>query len=105
ALWPWLGGGAALAAAIGVASLRRRLPLPPALGTGLVGGSAALAAVIAFALRDRPSGGVGWLPVGVGIAVALAFAVPLLRLHGRRRAHAAGLVGAVAAAVTVESLP
>ena len=105
ALWPWLGGGAALAAAIGAASLRRRLQLPLALGAGVVAGLAALAAVIAFALRDRPSGGVGWLPIGAGIAVALALAVPLLRLHGRRRVHAAGLVGAVAAAVTVESLP
>ena len=105
ALWPWLGGEAALAAAIGTASLRRRLQLPLALGTGLVGGCAALAAVIAFALRDRPTGGVGWLPIGAGIAAALAFAVPLLRLHGRGRAHAASLVGAVAAAVTVESLP
>ena len=105
ALWPWLGGGAALAAAIGAASLRRRLQLPLALGAGVVAGLAALAAVIAFALRDRPSGGIGWLPIGAGIAVGLAFAVPLLRLHGRRRAHAAGLVGAVAAAVTIESLP
>ncbi len=105
ALWAWLGGGAVLAAAIGTTSLRRRLQLPLALGTGVVGGCAALASVIAFALRDRPSGGVGWLPIGAGIAVALALAVPLLRLHGRRRAQAAGLVGAVAAAVTVESLP
>lgn len=106
ALWPWLAGGAALAAGIGVASLRRRLQLPLVLGSGgVVAGFAALVAVIAFALRDRPDGGVGWLPIGAAIAVALALAVPLLRLHGRARAHAAGVAGAVAAAVTIESLP
>jgi hypothetical protein len=93
ALWVWLGGGAALAAGIAVASLRRRLQLPLALGAGVVAGFSALAAVIAFALRDRPGGGVGWLSIGVGSAVALALGVPLLRLHGRRRAHASGLVG------------
>ena len=105
ALWPWLAGGAALAAAIGAASLRRRLQLPLVLGSGVVAGFSALAAVIAFALRDRPNGGIGWLAIGTAIAVALALAVPLLRLHGRARAHAAGVAGAVAAAVTIESLP
>ena len=105
ALWPLLGGGAALAAAIGVASGKRRLQLPLVVGAGVVAGLAALAAVIAFALRDRPGGGTGWLAIGAGLAIAIALAVPLLRLYGRRRAHAAGVAGAVAAAVTIASLP
>jgi len=105
ALWPWLGGGAAIAAAIAAAATRRRARFALALGSGVVAGLAALAAAITFALRDRPSGGVAWLPIGAGIAIALALTVPLVRLHGRRRAHAAGVVGAVAAAVTIETLP
>jgi hypothetical protein len=71
----------------------------------VLAGFAALAAVVAFALRDRPAGGTAWLPIGAGVAIAAALAVPIARLHGRRRAHAAGVAGAVAAAVTLESLP
>jgi hypothetical protein len=104
-LWPWLAGGAALLAGIGLASARRRLQLPLTIGSGVVAGLAALAAVIAFAFRDRPGGGIGWLPIGACVAVGLALGVPLLRLHGRRRAHAAGVAGAVAAAATISSLP
>jgi hypothetical protein len=94
-----------LLAGIGLASLRRGLQLPLTVGSGVVAGFAALAAVIAFAFRDRPAGGIGWLAIGAGIAVGLALGVPLLRLRGRRRAHAAGVAGAVAAAATISSLP
>jgi hypothetical protein len=105
ALWPWLLGGAALAAAVWAASARRRLRLPVALGLGVAAGGAALAVAIAFALRDRPGGGAGWLQIGAAAAVALVLGVPLLTLRGRRRAQAAGVAGAVAAAVTIASLP
>jgi hypothetical protein len=70
-----------------------------------VAGSGALLAAIAFALRNRPGGGTGWLQIAAAAAVALALGVPLVLLRGRRRAQAAGVTGAVAAAVTIASLP
>ena len=56
-------------------------------------------------MRDRPGGGVGWLQIGTAVAVALALGIPLARFRGRRRAQAAGVMGAVAAAVTLALLP
>jgi hypothetical protein len=105
ALWPWLAGAVVLAGAVWAGAARRRLRLPLATGLGVAAGAAALAAAIAFALRDRPDGGTGWLQIGTAAAVALALGLPLARLHGRRRAQAAGVAGAVAAAVTIASLP
>jgi hypothetical protein len=105
ALWPWLGFGAVLAAATALVARRRSLRLPLAVVLAAAGGTAAFAATVTFALRDRPTGGVAWLPVGAAIGVALALGVPLVRLHGRRRGQAAGLAGAVAAAVVIETLP
>jgi len=105
AVWPWLAGAAALAVAVALAARYRPLRPPLALALGVSAGAAALVATIAFALRDRPGGGVGWLTIGSAIAVALVLAVPLVRLAGRRRAQAAGVAGAVAAAVTIASLP
>jgi hypothetical protein len=105
ALWPWLAGAVMLAAAIWAGAARRPLRLRLAVGLGIAAGAAALVAAIAFAVRDRPGGGTGWLQIGAAAAVALALGVPLLTLHGRRRAQAAGVAGAVAAAVTIASLP
>jgi len=105
ALWPWLAGAAALAGAVWAAAARRRLRLPLALGLGVVSGAAALVAAIAFAIRDRPGGGVGWLQIGAAAAVALALGAPILSFRSRRRAQAAGVAGAVAAAATIASLP
>jgi ABC-type dipeptide/oligopeptide/nickel transport system permease component len=45
------------------------------------------------------------VPIGAALAVAFVLAVPIACLHGRRRARAAGVAGAVAAAVTIASLP
>jgi hypothetical protein len=105
ALWPWLAGGAALAVAVWAAAARRRLRLPLAVGLGIAAGASALLAAIAFAVRDRPGGGTGWLQIGTAVAVAVVLGVPLIALRGRRRAQAAGVAGAVAAAVTIASLP
>jgi hypothetical protein len=105
ALWPWLLGVAAFGALVWAAAVRPALRLPLAIGLGLAAGCAALATSIAFAVRDRPGGGVGWLQIGAAVAVALALGVPLVRFRGRRRAQAAGVMGAVAAAVTIASLP
>jgi len=105
ALWPWLAFAAVLAGGVALTARRRDLRLPLALALGLSGGLAALAATISFALRDRPTGGVDWVTIGVAAAVAVLLAVPLVRLRGRRRGQVAGIVGAAAAAVTIEVLP
>jgi hypothetical protein len=102
AVWPWLAGAAAVAAGVLAGARRRALRPPLALALGPAAG---LAATVAFAVRDRPGGGVGWLTIGSALAVALALAVPLARFRGRRRAQAAGVAGAVGAAVTIASLP
>jgi hypothetical protein len=105
ALWPWLAGVGAFAVAVVPLARRPQLRLPLVVVLGTAAGAAALAATIAFAVRDRPDGGVGWAAIATAAAVAAALAVPLLRLRGRRRAMAAGVTGAVAAAVTISSLP
>jgi hypothetical protein len=105
ALWPWLGLGAALAVATAFVARHRAFRLPLAVVLAVAGGTAAFVGTVTFALRDRPAGGIAWLPVGAAIAVALALGVPLLRLHGRRRGQAAGLAGAVSAAVMIGALP
>jgi hypothetical protein len=104
-VWPWLAAVVVLAGAAAAAARRRASRLPLAIGLGVAAGVAALLATIAFAVRDRPSGGTGWLQIGAALTVAAAIGVPLVRLHGRRRGRAAGLAGAVAAAVTVAALP
>jgi hypothetical protein len=105
AVWPWLAAAAVLAAAVAAAARRRPLRVPLAIGLGVVGGLAALGVTVAFALRDRPAGGTGWLQIGAALAVTAVIGVPLARFRGRRRGQAAGLAGAVAAAVTVAALP
>jgi hypothetical protein len=104
AVWPWLAAAAAIAAAI-AAAVRHR-PLRPGLtiGLGVAGGVAALTAVTTFAVRDAPTGGVAWLQIVAGICVAAVLGALLLRLRGRGRVHAAGVVGAVGAVVSLSSL-
>ncbi|MBV8598791.1 MAG: hypothetical protein JO017_08215 [Actinobacteria bacterium] len=105
-IWPWLAGAAALAAlAAAAAAFRRgwRSYLTIALGTSA--GIGALLAVTTFAARDAPNGRVAWLQIGGGLVVGVAFAATLVVLHGRRRVHAAGIVGGVAAAASIGSLP
>jgi hypothetical protein len=105
ALWPWLAGATVLAAGVAVAARKRPLRLPLATALGVTAGAGAIVAAIGFAVSDRPDGGVGWLQIATAVAVATILAIPLVRLRGRRRARAAGVAGAVAAAVTIASLP
>jgi hypothetical protein len=106
AAWPWLVAAAALVAAIvGVARFRRSWRPLLTVGIGTVAGLGALVAVTTFAARDAPNGRVAWLQIGAGIGVAIVLAGLLVRLRGRRRVHAAGIVGAIAAATSVGSLP
>ncbi len=58
-----------------------------------------------FAVRDAPTGGVAWLQIVTALLVAVVLAALLVRLHGRSRVHAAGVVGAIAAAVSLSSTP
>jgi hypothetical protein len=103
--WSWLAGAAAAAPGIFAAARRRSARVPLATALGVLAGAFALAATVAFALRDRPGGGTAWVPVGAALTVAFVLTVPIVRLHGRRRARAAGVAGAVAAVVTIASLP
>ncbi|CAB4685023.1 MAG: hypothetical protein F2663_01095 [Actinobacteria bacterium] len=73
------------------------------LGTG--GGAAALIAVTTFAARDAPTGGVSWLQIGSGVVIGAVLVVLLLRSAGRRRVHVAGVIGAIAVAASLGSLP
>ena len=106
ALWPWLAGAAVLVAAVLAAA--RRFPAARAhltIGLGVAAGIGALVAVTTFAARDAPSGRVAWLQIAVGIAIGAVLAGLLVALRGRRRVHAAGIVGGIAAAASLGSLP
>ena len=104
AAWPWLAGAAAALGAVAAAVRRRTLRARLTIGLGLSGGLAALAAVTAFAVRDAPTGGVAWLQIGTGLVLGVVFGALVARLGGRARVHAAGVVGAVGAAVSLSSL-
>jgi hypothetical protein len=103
--WPWLGGAAILVAAVaGIAALRPRRRAALAIGLGTAAGLGALVAVTTFAARDAPSGRVAWLQIATGLAIGTALAVVLVVLRGRRRVHAAGIVGGIAAVTSLGSL-
>jgi hypothetical protein len=104
AVWPWALGGVALVAGILVAVRRRSTRGVLTVALGVASGIAALLLVTTFAVRDSPTGGVAWLQLVASVAVAAVLGVLLLRLRGRSRVHAAGIVGAVAAAVSLSSV-
>jgi hypothetical protein len=105
ALWPWPAAAALFAGAIVIAIRRRSLRGPLTIGLGATAGLAALVEITTFAVRDATTGGVAWLQLVTACVVAGVLGILLLRLRGRARAHAAGVVGAVAAAVSFSSLP
>jgi hypothetical protein len=105
-LLPWLLGAAASAATIIVVAVRRpRIRTTLVLVLAIVAAVAALAAIAAFAVRDAPTGGVQWFQLAGGAIVAIAAAAVLARTHGTRRTAAAGVIGALAAAAMLSSLP
>jgi predicted membrane-bound spermidine synthase len=75
------------------------------IGLGVAAGVGALVAVTTFAARDAPSGRVAWLQIAVGVVIGAVLAGLLVALRGRRRVHAAGIVGGIAAAASLGSLP
>jgi hypothetical protein len=103
--WPWALASVGLVAGIVLAVRRRALRGALTVGLGVASGLAALVLVTTFAVRDSPTGGVAWLQLVAAIAVAGVLGVLLLRLRGRPRVHASGVVGAAAAAVSLSSLP
>jgi hypothetical protein len=105
AVWPWLLGAIALAGGIWAAARRRRHRAALTVALGVVAGTAALLAVTTFAVRAAPTGGVAWLQLVAGIAIAAVLGGLLVYLRGARRIHTAGVIGAIAAAVSVSSLP
>jgi hypothetical protein len=75
-----------------------------ALALGVDAGVAALTAFVTFGVADAPNGQAAWAQIGLGLALAGAVAVALIRLEGERRVVLAGLVGAAAAAASLGSL-
>ena len=105
AAWPWPAAAALFVAGIVLAIRRRSLRAPLTIGLGVTAGVAALLEVTTFAVRDATSGGVAWLQLVTAAIVGGVLAALLVRLQGRARVHAAGVVGAVAAAVSLSSTP
>jgi hypothetical protein len=100
ALWPWFVAGLAFAIAVAAAvRLHRRLTT----GLGTLAGLAALGSLIAFGAADAPNGRVAWLQIGLGVGLALVVCAVLVRAHEPRRSQLAGLLGAVAAALSLGS--
>jgi len=100
ALWPWFVVGLVFAIAVAAAvRLHRRLTT----GLGTLAGLAALGSLIAFGAADAPNGRVAWLQIGLGVGLALVVCAVLVRAHEPRRSQLAGLLGAVAAALSLGS--
>ncbi len=102
--WPWLVGALAVVGGIAAAMRRHGVRATLTVGLGVAGGVAGLVAVTTFAVRDAPTGGVAWLQVVTALAIAAVLVVVLVRLEGRRRVHAAGVIGGIAAAASLSSL-
>jgi hypothetical protein len=101
AVWPWFVAGLVFTFAIAAAI---RLHRPLTLGLGAVAGLAALASLIGFAAADAPNGRVAWLQIGLGVGLGLVVCGVLVRSREPRRSQLAGLLGAVAAALSLGSL-
>jgi hypothetical protein len=101
AVWPWLLAVVAFAAAVALAlRFHRRVTT----GLGSTAGLAALVSLIAFSAADAPSGSVAWLQIVLGAGLGTLALAALVRAREPRRSHLAGLLGAVAAAVSLGSL-
>ncbi|HVU79445.1 MAG TPA: hypothetical protein VHC67_17860 [Gaiellaceae bacterium] len=101
ALWPWLAAAAAFAAAVALA-VRTHLAVTTPLGAAA--GLAALGSLVAFSVADAPNGQVAWLQIALGTALAAALYAVLIRAPQARRPAVAGILGGVAAAVSLGSL-
>jgi hypothetical protein len=101
AVLPWLLASGLLAGAVAVAvRLRRRITT----GLGTLAGFAALGSLIAFGAADAPNGRVAWLQIGLGVGLGIVVCMVLVRAPEPRRSQLAGVLGGVAAALTLGSL-
>jgi len=100
-LWPWALVAAGLVS-LTVVAVRRGWAVATPLGA--VAGAAAVAALVAFSVADAPNGRVAWTQLGLGLFLAAVMFGLLVRSHGARRTAVAGLLGAVAAAVSLGSI-
>jgi hypothetical protein len=101
ALWPWTLLAIVLA---GLAFVSTRFGWAVATPLGAVAGAAAVTALAAFSVADAPNGRVAWTQLGLGLFLAAVMFVTLIRSHGSRRAAVSGLLGAIAAAVSLGSI-
>jgi hypothetical protein len=92
--WPWaLGVGAMVVlAAVGMRRLPR-LRFSATIGAGILAGLAGMTAQTTFALRDAPSGRIGWVLVGAAFAIAAIVTWLFALAAGVQRAYVAGTVG------------
>jgi len=106
AFWPWLAGAAGLVVALAALARlwRRGLPLLTVV-LGTVAGAAALVAIAGFAAGADRAGDVPWFQVSASLVLVLALVGVLVVLRGRSQVVAAGVVGAVTAAVGLSALP
>ncbi len=103
---PWLLGAVAATVAILTVAVRRpRTRATLVLVLAIVAGLAALVAITAFAVRDAPTGGIEWFQLAGGAVVATVAVAVLVRANGARRTTVAGVIGALAAAAMLSSLP
>ena len=101
AILPWLLAAGAFAGVVAVAvRLHRRVTT----GLGTLAGVAALASLIAFSAADAPNGRIAWLQIALGIGLAVVICGALVRARPPRRAQLAGLLGGVAAVLSLGSL-
>jgi hypothetical protein len=101
ALWRWFVAGVLFAIGVAVAvRLHRRITT----GLGTLAGLAALGSLIAFSAADAPNGRVAWLQIGLGVGLGAVVCVVLIRAREPRRSQLAGLLGAVAAALSLGSI-
>jgi hypothetical protein len=101
ALWPWALVAIVLSASAAVAASRG---WAVAIPLGAVAGAAAVTALAAFSVADAPNGHVAWTQLGLGVFLAAVMFVTLARARGSRRTAVAGLLGAIAAAVSLGSV-
>lgn len=92
--WPWALGTTGVVV-IATLAFRRRPTITrvATLGAGILAGLAGLTAQTTFALRDAPSGNIGWALIVAAFAIAAIAAGGLVVAQGVERAYLAGAIG------------
>jgi hypothetical protein len=101
AVWPWLLGAAIFAGAMW-AVLRQGRRVTVALGT--LAGLATLASRVSFSAAAALNGRVAWPQIGLWAALGALACFGLLRMRGQDRVLVSGLLGCIAAVLSLGSL-